>query len=216
MMLTHCSPKALDQTSIENDPSNQTSEELASKAVGSHIKYFGYYGSAMSWVGAGNYINATSNHANLAWIADCGNEVAKLQQIKAARMYAMIDVGCYFFKNFNLLPKAQYEQNWKDFVMRVAPYKSYIAGLYPMDEPFLNAKNNGVALGTMLHNLNTVNAVIKGTYPSKAKAVIFAATELYYSGFQIPSGYDWVGFDCYGHWDKCFDKKSIPELYAPA
>lgn len=212
--LTHCAPKSLEQGSMESALENSQVGDITTRAVGSHIKYFGYYASAASWVGAGNYINAISNHANLAWIADCGNEVAKLQQLKAARMYAMIDVGCYFFKNFNLIPKAQYEQNWNDFVKRVAPYRSYIAAFYPMDEPYLNASRNGVAMGTMINSLNTVNAVIKASYPSKARAVIFSASEMYYGGFQIPSSFDWAGFDCYGKWEKCYDNKSIPELLA--
>src|SRR5215212_2765652 len=46
-----------------------------------HIKFFGYFASAMDGVGGGDYINDISDHSNIAWIG--GNISSKVS--KAAR-----------------------------------------------------------------------------------------------------------------------------------
>ena len=203
----------LDGSGAEKEAYEETSD-LLSRSAGSHIKYFGYYGSAMSWVGSGNYIKPTSDHANVAWIADCGREVAKLKELESARMFAVIDVSCYFLNsNFQLLPQAEYQSKWQDFVNRVKPHRANIIAFYPLDEPFLNGPQRGVSIATMTQQLTTINSVIKQSFPQKATAVIFAAKELYTGGVQIPANYDWVGFNCYGDWNQCYQKKSIPEIF---
>ena len=179
------------------------------------LQYYGYYGSAFSWVGTGNYTAEISGHSNVTWIAGgttC-DHVTRLQEANSLGIGAVMVVNNIFFdKVLNLRPT--YQQDWLDYVRDIKPHAQAVAAFYPMDEPFLNLFNRPPE--EFKRDLETVNALIKKSFPDKPIAVIFAwqtVTSPHFPNLVIPNGYDWVGFDCYpqtlADFDNC-EGHSIP------
>jgi hypothetical protein len=199
----------------KKDPTSPPAPPAASM---SHIEYFGYYASAMSGVGTGNYIQETSSHSNLVWIREfCGqSEVSKLQQARARGMKAVLDVGCNFFdfRTLKLLPEKEIERRLAGLIPRIQPYLDTIAAFYPLDEPFHIGKKKGISYGYMGEQLRTVNRVLKSLFPTIPIAVIITTEAINSPEVRVPENYDWVGFDCYGSWVQCQESGSIPSLYA--
>lgn len=165
-----------------------------------HIQYFGYYGSAMN--GLDDATEATSDHANLTWIAygDVNYVVSKLKEAQWLGMKAIVDLQLTFFDgNGNLLPN--FQQNWQQMAEALAPYEGSIAAFYPMDEPYGNARDQKVAIKTRLQQLNIVGATLKSTFPAIPLAVIFDITSLKKKD-PLPN-FDWFGVDCYKNFNNC-------------
>ena len=60
---------------------SSTLARLSSEGMAPHIKFFGYFASAMAGAGSGDYINEVSDHSNMAWIAgNMSNKVSKLPE----------------------------------------------------------------------------------------------------------------------------------------
>ena len=88
-----------------------------------------------------------------------------------------------------------------------------MAAFYPLDEPFHNGHAAGRTQAEMKRNLETIISTIKQRFPQTPTAVIFAAPTIKgaYGAFVIPTGYDWLGVDCYGDFDRCGDgSQSVP------
>jgi hypothetical protein len=173
--------------------------------------YVGYFANAIG----DDYLAPLRDHNNTMWMTS-ENAVSFLSKMQAyGSMHAVIGVSNLFFDgNFNLRP--DYAQTWAAFAPTVAPYINEIASFYPLDEPFMNGAAHGVPQATMKRNLETVIATMKASFPGKPAAVIFSVGEIRGASdigpFVIPDGFDWVGYDCYGRWDKCGDL-SIPAMY---
>lgn len=164
------------------------------------LQYYGYYGSAFSWVGTGNYTAEISGHSNVTWIADntadpASAHAAKLREAHSLGMGAVLVVSHIFFEDdFKLKPN--YQQEWHKYASAIEPHVQAVAAFYPLDEPFLNGQNRPP--DELKRDLETVNALIKERFPGKPVAVIFAWQTVANSAhFVIPNGYDCVGFDCY-------------------
>jgi hypothetical protein len=171
-----------------------------SSADSSHIKYYGYYGSAFEGVGMGDYTASISDHSNLTWIVN-GNIVKKLSEAKARNMKAVLDVQWYFMDaNYHLRPDVI--ASWKKLAAAIAPYRDTIAAFYPMDEPYMNGKKKGLSEAQVKANIETVASITKSTFPEIPVAVIFSSGEVK-DGRPIPVGFDWIGFDCYGKFNDC-------------
>lgn len=163
-----------------------------------HPSYFGYYASAFDGVGSGNNTAEIADHGNLTWIS--GGYVPKLAQAASLNMYAVLSITHLFFTGssgqIGLLSDQEMVSNWNAFAAEVAPYVNNIAAFYPLDEPYIH----GVPQAVMKQKLAQIATMIHATFPSKAVAVIFDANVAH---FDIPAGFNWVAFDCYGSWDAC-------------
>ena len=167
-----------------------------------HIKFFGYFASAMDGVGSGDYINDISDHSNTAWIA--GNISNKVFKAAKHGMKSIISMRWELFDEYLDL-KSDYQAAWEKIASAVQTAGiEHVAAFYPLDEPYWSASQNCVISPSncvtpeqMTKNLATVNALIHKTFPGVPVAVIFAAATLRNDKFVIPNGYDWVGFDCY-------------------
>ena len=188
---------------------SSTLARLSSEGMAPHIKFFGYFASAMAGAGSGDYINEVSDHSNIAWIA--GNMSNKVSKAARNGMKSIISMRWELFDQYLNL-RSDYRAAWQNIASAVqAAGIEHVAAFYPLDEPYWSASQNCVIDPShcvtpeqMTTNLATVNALIHTTFPGVPVAVIFAASTLRNDNFVIPDGYDWVGFDCYhGTFDDC-------------
>jgi hypothetical protein len=188
--------------------------------VGSNVSLFGYFADAFDGVGTGDYIAAVSDHSNIAWVS--GDVQQKMTEAAERGMKSILSMRWQLFDDaFNL--RSDYLSSWNTQI--VGPVKAAgiqnIAAFYPLDEPYWNAATaaktgNGPTPAQMKANLETVNALIRSTFPGVPIAVIFAYPSVN-AALTIPQGYDWIGVDCYGPFNSCGDdvngRKSIPEYF---
>jgi len=152
-------------------------------------EHFGYYCSGCSWVGSGNYTAATSDHANLIWIADfpVENVTPRIEEAAALGMRSVVGVSPVFFSGSSLAPG--YQTSWETFAAGLAPYADDIAAFYPMDEPDIQGFDDTT--------LATAVAAIKATFPDIPVGVIYSPVSVGSGNHPGLSSYDWVGIDCY-------------------
>jgi len=135
-----------------------------------------------------------------------------------------------------------YTENWNSYKQYIKPYvdNGSIIALYVFDEPVLYYGDPDlVARGvydTMYEKLDTVTKLIKKDFPNLPLATTLLPSDVmkltfenippqvqksngeYISSFQeplsIPSGFDWLGFDCYSDWNNCYHSGvSITQLH---
>lgn len=170
-----------------------------------HLKYFGFYASAMQGAGSGDYLLETNRymHANLAFIAsdDINFVLEKLEKAKSLGMKAVVwtqpfllDQNLHVTNNLTL---------WSEFSQKISPYvfsnDPTIVAFYILDEPYSNGESWGIPY--IKRNLEAAGAISKQYFPTVPLAVIFAASEVYKGGFSLPENFDWFSFDNYGCWD---------------
>jgi hypothetical protein len=174
--------------------------------------YFGYYGDGFSWL-----TSATAEvigHVNISWVS---SDLANMSSLLASLAYAQnqgikialaIPPEVFFADDLTLAP--QHQSNWEAFVGQIGPYADSVAFLYPIDEPYSQAKLIGIPAAEMKSRLEIVSSAIKSTFPAIPIAFSFSAIDfdVQDSAFAdlpnpIPANYDWFGFDCYGSWESC-------------
>jgi len=200
----------------------------------SHLKYFGFYASAMeSW----NFTEELSAFTNLTWIhvGSAANQTSSIAAIlnrvgeaDAAGVQAVISMEPFLFKNKKGEPRTDGEI--EDFLVELRAQLEFaglidtVAMFYPKDEPFREfvkyRKPNvyeqyvsGKVYKDIHRDLTRVNAIIKLTFPDKPIGVILSGYELFHKFFSIPENYDWVGFDCYDNLFRACDDKSFVQTY---
>lgn len=172
-------------------------------------QYFGYLGTAIGDLGAGNYINILGDSSNIATIApvsanpeNVGDVIAKVQQAASKGMKSFIWVDHLFFdidwdtseKHLELYP--DYQQRWNNYSASISPYIGNIYTFYIMDEPYQNGYQAGISESDMKKMLEKVTLAIKSKFPDVNVGSIFAHTSISGS-FKIPESYDLAGFDYY-------------------
>jgi hypothetical protein len=169
------------------------------------LRYFGYYASALRDIGI--YTSEVADHSNVTWIAGdvLASHYSSLKEAHDLNMGAVLDVFFVFFNDDYTL-RSDYQTNWNSYADSIQPYVDNIVAFCPMDEPFWNGRNRSRA--DLQRDLETVIRTMKQRFPGKPAATIFAyPTVLDTNNFVIPTGYDWVGFDCYpqaaGSFDNC-------------
>lgn len=232
VLLSPVGQAGLVHAQYENIPAGQLMENEQDRY--SHLKYFGFYASAMeSW----NYTGALASFTNLTWI-QVGTSAAqpeaiaeilrRLREADAAGVQAVLSVEPFMFKNNKGEPRPNAEI--EDFLVELRTQLEFaglvdtVAMIYPKDEPFrefVNARNpnfyeqyvSGDVYKDIHRDLKRVNAIIKLAFPDKPIGVILSGYELFHKFFSIPENYDWVGFDCYDNLFKACDDKSFVQTY---
>jgi hypothetical protein len=108
----------------------------------------------------------------------------------------------FFDTNFRL--RSDYQIRWNALAAQIKPYvdnKTVIA-INPLDEPMWNASQNGISSSDMKSAMESINTSIKQTFPGMT-TVMIEAYSMVNPSMITPTGYDWIGFDCYGSWDYC-------------
>ncbi len=174
--------------------------------------YFGYYADAFTWLT--NITPEVSEHINLSWVSsDLAGLPVLLANLQQARVLGIktavaIPVDVFFTADLELAP--DYPLRWNALANQIRPYLDDVAFLYPIDEPYSQAKTLGIPAAIMYTRLQTVGALVKSTFPSVPLAFSFSAIDFdtQDSAFAdlanpLPIQYDFFGFDCYGAWDTC-------------
>ena len=199
-----------------------------------HLKYFGFYASAM---GGWNYTTELAPFTNLTWIhIGSGDDVAagielmmvRLREARDADVQATLSVESFLFSNAkgDLRPDNQII----DFLVELRARLELeglldtLAMIYPKDEPFRNfidARNpnfidqyiTGKVYDEVFADLTLANEAIKLVFPEKPIGVILSGYEVFNNFLAIPANYDWVGFDCYDSLFEACDDRSFVEHY---
>lgn len=183
-----------------------------------HLQQFGYYASAMTGVGTGNYIAEVAPLSNVVWVSGQTNEeiLSKVKDARAQGMGVVLMVSNLFFPwaSSNLFtdnPRARFDSLWA----ALQPYSSSIKGFYIFDEPFMhNARTDGyvtVPDVQLKNNLNWVATYLQSVAPSIPTMAIFSYVEISRPNFYtdlLPRSIKWIGFDCYiAFGPECSDAK---------
>ena len=188
---------------------------LFSSAAYSKPLYFGFYASDSEGAGTGSYMDQVKDQVNVAWVRGKDN----LQKFKHARelhLNVALEISELFFDSttFNLLP--DYKKRWHDYAEAIRPHIRSVAVIYPLDEPYLQAKHVRMPKKRMLRELEIVGKLIKSDFPHTPIAMIFTWEAIAHAhptdpllSELIPQSYNWIGFDCYRSWDDCYGH-SIP------
>ncbi|MEY4617603.1 MAG: hypothetical protein RJB66_2563 [Pseudomonadota bacterium] len=180
------------------------------QVVAPHIKYFGFYASAMD--GLEDVSQKIAGFSNISWIASAsGQELARIENAKKHNLKAVIDVQKVFFdEEFNLLP--DHQDRWNAFAPTMKPYvdDGTIVAFYPIDEPFNKKRSAGQNKQERVLTLERIGGVIKTTFPNVPIALILGGDQ--WDGYIVPHNFDWIGFDVYDCWENC-GGHSVPEIY---
>lgn len=232
--------KKSNSNTIINNPNCLSADLAPPTALPSQIKFVGYFlGNATSpastsiggftssldeLVGQGNGI--TISYLPQEALAPTINPdelfISKIQVAKARGFKIVVEIPIIFFDfNFSKMRfevkslSPNYRNNWAHFKNLINPYLDSIVGLYPYDEPYWAALNQGVPANDMKQFLDEIAITIKSDLPSMP-LIFMEAFPMIKADLQIPQGWDWIGMDCYGSFDNCGnpgDQHSIPEYY---
>jgi hypothetical protein len=161
------------------------------EAVG-HVEAFGYYHSP-------SYLDETMAYSNVVfgWPED-------VAPARARGLRAIVDVQSVFEIFSPTAPDdAEIRRRWSEVATALGPNRDAVAALYPVDEPYWNARYGGVPFDEVARRMEAAAALIHATpgFETVPIAVIFAAAEIdWIAGGHArnPAGYDWIGFDQYG------------------
>ena len=173
---------------------------LCDQVTKSSLDNFGYFASSFSNVGKGDYSDEVSDHSNILWTrAETDSISQKLNHTRAVGMKAIAVLENWVFFDDNMNLRTDYQTRWNDYADQIRPYiiDGTVKAIYPVDEPYLQASTAGTSISAMKVTLDKVISTIRGSFPNTPIAVIFSYLELIDSQVLIPTGYNWVGFDCY-------------------
>ncbi|MFH0805440.1 MAG: hypothetical protein ABIG88_03230, partial [Patescibacteria group bacterium] len=182
--------------------------------------YFGYAMTGMDGIGNGNYIEEVMSFSNFITIKSTTIEkdIEKIKLVSANGAKSAVWVDHIFFNGkFNNVGQIEsislfpdYIERWNAYADKITPYINNISIFYPLDEPYWNGYNaiNQVQPAQMKIMLEQVALTIKDRFEDAKLGVIFGYPafnknyEAYYvsernNNFEIPSNYDYVGFDFY-------------------
>jgi hypothetical protein len=183
-----------------------------------HLRYFGFYASAMAhW----NFTSELAPWTNLTWIhlgtandpgAAIPEIVTRVREARSAGVQATLSIEPFLFLNQrgDLRPDAEIEGLLIELraQLELEGLVGTVAMIYPKDEPFrefiryrdpsyFDRYVTGSIYEEIHADLVRANDLIKLVFPEKPIGVILSGYELQHRFFSIPENYDWVGFDCY-------------------
>jgi hypothetical protein len=158
--------------------------------------YFGYWGSAMSHTGTGNYIAETAPYSNLQFIR--GDWATKLEHARIHGQHTALMMRTVLYPGGSWEPHPNWRERFDEFWEGLTHYQGYVAVFYLFDEPLWTyASSGGTAFNTVVHHLNEIAAYIKQK-TQRVTALSYAYTSLKL-GYPRVSNVDWIGFNCYTH-----------------
>ena len=174
----------------------------------SHVQQFGYYASAVSGVGSGDYIDAVAPISNVVFVRD-GNQDTLIAKVKNARDHGLgvvlVVENLFFPWASSHLYTDSRTSRFDGLWTALAQYRSTIKGFYLYDEPFLNnAVTDGswatVSDADLTSNLNWAASYLHSVAPEIPSISIFSYPEIARTNFfstLLPKSINWIGFDCY-------------------
>ncbi|MEE4174917.1 MAG: hypothetical protein V2I57_11760 [Xanthomonadales bacterium] len=199
-----------------------------------HVRYFGFYASAMAhW----NFTRDLAPFTNLTWIhvgsgdrpVDGAREtVERLQEAREAGVSAVLSLEPFLFADAKGTPRsdADIEAFLVELRARIeeAELLDSVALLYPKDEPFREFRRardpsfwseyvTGEVYDEIFADLTRVNEHLETVFPEIPIGAILSGLELHHRFFRIPESYDWVGFSCYDNLFEACEGRSFVQHY---
>ncbi|MEM1412627.1 MAG: hypothetical protein AAGH19_09750 [Pseudomonadota bacterium] len=199
-----------------------------------HVEHFGFYASAMNhW----NYTAELAPFTTLTWIhvyvgdnrtAAMQDMVARVREARDHDVQAVLSLEPFLFANAEgtPLPDAVIEETLIDLRARLENEEllDTVLMLYPKDEPFREFRRardpnvfeeyvTGEVYDDIEADLNRVLAHLEAVFPEKPRGAILSGYELHHRFFSIPTGYDWIGFNCYENLFEACEDRSYIQLY---
>jgi hypothetical protein len=193
-------------------------------ALPAGAQYFGYYSTEPEYYDEvkdiSNTVMVTVNYNKIS------ESVSKLAEAKRRNLKVVLrgplPGPARVNNNGQWYLTAAEETAWRDFTNAVQPYRNTILAIYPVDEPYWNAwRAEQARLGrnltmeeekavsrTLKPRMEAVNARYKAAFPS-TPLILVEAYPVIRDDFEIPAGYDWIGFDCYFSYEGCL----IPQRF---
>jgi hypothetical protein len=194
-----------------------------------HLKYFGFYASAM---GSWNFTQEISPFTNLTWIHVWTNQerVRRIKQAKEVNVKAVIAISRILFgeneRPCYLRTNAEIEDELIDLRARLEEEDllDSVAMIFTKDEPFreckrhrdLEWKDEYVDHDTMkeiYQILDYAARIVKDVFPEIPAGVNFSGYDLFDREWGIPPAYDWIGYDCYGNLSSQCSNGSAKGIY---
>ena len=177
-----------------------------------HDEYFGFFGNGANFDGNNDYLPAVKSFNNVAWVQ--GNSRIPEAVADNMKVILFLDPSDFFTDvpgNSTALPDM--ESVWDSkYVPWITPNKNNFAAIYLFDEPY---SNTDISHSEVRKGLENMIYLIKRDFPQIPTAVIFSVNEVNWisqGSVVIPTGLDWVGFDCYSDFSNC-NGNSIPWYY---
>lgn len=179
-------------------------------------KYVGFYASAISGVGAGNYTAEVSAFSNITFIGSTDpNLEEKVKQASDLGMKVLISTRWSFFDSKGEITSFHLSE-WSRLKQILTPYRSSVLGFYLMDEPYwiysLGHSAEQSHFDWVRDWLNHLSRMIKLDWPEMITAFVEAYPMFLQGKYLNPELVDWIGMDCYEGFDLCAGK-SIPWYY---
>lgn len=143
--------------------------------------------------------------------------VAKMRAARGRGFGSVLVLASVFFEGGKLAQlRPDYKARWahlKDVLTRNNLLDDVVAE-YTLDEPYHNAKAQGVSAATMKTHLETINAFLATELPG-AKRLLVESYSAIGTDYQPPAGYAFIGLNCYGSFTRCGPEGvSIPSYIA--
>jgi hypothetical protein len=197
--------------------------------------YVGFYGAA-GW--GQNYLESSASDtlkaSNMIWIREtedeyCGGKqdcatwaIHTIQVLKYVRdnypqTKAMIDVSPIFFNPHTHKLYTNYSFRWHAYLRNITNagnFNNQFGAFYTLDEAYSNGEGAGINISDMKSQLENVSKTVKSSFPNLPISISYSVRTLYKALhiYPIPSGYDWIGVNCYESWDNCQGKGSMDEI----
>ena len=175
-------------------------------------KWFGYYGDLFSWLTDSQ--SEVADHVNISWVgtglADVATLPARIRTAGERGLRVALAVPQDLFFTGGMKLRSDYRSRWKSLAADIAPLIGNVAMILPVDEPYSQAKIQGVSASAMKTRLEAIGSLIKGSFPGVPIAFTLSSIDFDTQqsafadlGNPIPAQFDWIGFDCYGSWGDC-------------
>lgn len=178
----------------------------------SHLRHYGYYASAQSWDGKGDYIIDLNDFGNTFWVGGANIE-EKLRKISDLGKMAFVNIQFELFDQNNRLKK-DWRAHWNSFHPKIAPYTKTIASIYICDECLQDNPKTGVTFKQMHEDLRQISKEIRVSFPTIPQSTVLSP-DGFLSDEPLVEEIDWYGFDFYYCYEICHYKGhtfSIPQV----
>lgn len=172
------------------------------RAVPSHLKYFGYYGSGFGGgsIEPSQIIDELKNYTNIVWPSYTKNTSVYEKSVNNG-LKMIVDVGRIFFIARDGETTAEMSPNyladWAAAAKVLRPYENSIYAFSPIDEPYRMAKKKNISWSSMRNTLETIANSINAEFPNTKLLLNFTGENIQSSQFISPQKYDLIGFDHY-------------------
>lgn len=177
---------------------------------------FGFYGSAMSGVGSGNYIEKVKDISNVILVGSTDGDLAqKLAMARSYNLKVIFSMRWHFWNSDGTI-RSDYLAQWQNFKISVKGSEDLIAAIYLADEPYWNYYSSHPDATTRHMDwvqqwIEALAKAVKNDWPT-VKTAFVEGYPILEKDLLLPTpSVDWIGFDCYDGFEHC-GATSIPSL----